>query len=115
MTKRYIDDYLQDILDAIADSQQFISGMTFTEFESDRKTIFAATRAVEIVGEAIKSIPQNIRDKYPEIPWKSFAGMRDKLIHQYFGVNLQVLWDTIQQDLPPLQTTISKILEDLSV
>ena len=114
MTPRQIEDYLQDMLDAISAAQQFIAGMSFEDFEIDQKTVFAVTRAIEIVGEGTKSIPQSLRDTYPQIPWKSIAGMRDKVIHQYFGVNLQVLWDTVQQDLPALQPVIAQMLNDLS-
>lgn len=114
MTPRQIEDYLQDMLDAISAAQQFTAGISFEDFEADQKTIFAVTRAIEIVGEATKSIPQSLRDAYPQIPWKSIAGMRDKVIHQYFGVNLQVLWDTVQQDLPALQPVIAQMLHDLS-
>lgn len=114
MTPRQIVDYLHDILDAISAAQQFTTGMSFEEFEADQKTIFAVTRAIEIVGEATKSIPPELRANYPQIPWKSIAGMRDKVIHQYFGVKLRVLWDTVQQDLPTLQPVIAQMLNDLS-
>ncbi|MEM6838755.1 MAG: DUF86 domain-containing protein [Cyanobacteria bacterium P01_C01_bin.120] len=114
MTPRQIEDYLQDMLDAISAAQQFTAGMSFEAFEADQKTIFAVTRAIEIVGEATKSISPELRENYSQIPWKSIAGMRDKVIHQYFGVNLQVLWDTVQQDLPTLQPIITQMLNGLS-
>lgn len=113
MTSRQIEDYLQDILNTIDIATQFVESMTFEEFEADPKTIFAVTRAIEIVGEASKNIPQTLRDQYSHIPWKSITGMRDKVIHQYFGVNLQVLWETAQQDLPALKPSISEMLNNL--
>ena len=87
--------------------------MSFEQFEADQKTIFAVTRATEIVGEAAKSISQPLRENYPQIPWKTLTGMRDKVIHQYFGVNLRVLWDTAQQDLPLPPLIIAQMLSEL--
>lgn len=113
MTQGDVKDYLQDILDASYAASNFVAGMTFDSFETDQKTIFAVTRAIEIIGEATKSIPENIRLQYLEVPWKNMAGMRDKVIHQYFGVNYQVLWDTVQQDIPWLREKVRAILEDL--
>jgi uncharacterized protein with HEPN domain len=112
MTQRDIRDYLQDILNSIDLAGAFIANMTFNEFQSDAKTTFAVIRALEIIGEATKNIPVPTREQYPEIPWKGFTGMRDKLIHAYFGVNLEVVWDTILQDLPQLRPVINQILQD---
>jgi len=112
VTQRDLRDYLQDMLDTIDIAQQFVADMTFADFQADQKTVFAAIRAIEVIGEAAKNIPLPIREQYPEMPWKSITGMRDKLIHSYFGVNLEVLWDTVQQDLMQLRPVISKMLQD---
>ncbi|MBD2038864.1 DUF86 domain-containing protein [Leptolyngbya sp. FACHB-321] len=112
MTQRNTQDYLQDILNTIEIAEQFVAGITFTEFQTDQKTIFAVTRAIEVIGEAAKYIPLALRNQYAEISWKSITGMRDKLIHAYFGVNLEVLWDTVYQDLQALKPVIEQMLKD---
>ena len=114
MTKRDTRDYLQDILTTIEMAEQFIANMTFDEFQNDPKTIFAVTRAIEVIGEAAKQIPLTLREQYPAIPWKGVTGMRDKLIHAYFGVKSDVLWDTTQQDLKHLEPVIQAMLQSLS-
>jgi uncharacterized protein with HEPN domain len=114
MIKRYSEDYLKDIEEAIRLAIEFTQGMDFDLFCQDTKTIFAVTRAIQIVGEAVKKIPDNIRQQYPRIPWKDVAKMRDKVTHQYFAVKLDVVWDTVQQDFPLLQTLIADILENFS-
>ncbi len=107
--RTYID-YLTDILDAFEKVTQFIANMTFEEFVHDDKTAFAVVRALEIVGEATKRIPQPIREHEPTIPWRAMAGMRDKLSHDYIGVNLAVVWKTATEDLPALEPTIRQLL-----
>jgi uncharacterized protein with HEPN domain len=113
MIKRYSEDYLRDIEEAIKLAIEFTEGMNFDEFCQDKKTIFAVTRAIQIMGEAVKKLPDNIRQQHPQIPWKDIAKMRDKVTHQYFSVKLDVLWDTVKQDLPLLQSLISSVLEHL--
>jgi uncharacterized protein with HEPN domain len=85
MTEREIGDYLQDILETIESCERFIEGMDYDQFTSDEKTIFAVNHALEIIGEAAKHIPEDIRKEYPLVPWKKIAGIRDVIIHAYLG------------------------------
>ncbi len=105
-------DYLDDIRQAIEKAIEFVGGMSLDTFASDDKTTYAVIRALELVGEATKRIPQDVRDKYAEVPWRSMAGIRDKLIHDYMTVNLEVVWKTVTEDLPALLPQIRRIMED---
>jgi len=113
MTQRDIRDSLQDILATIDLAEQFVTGLTFTNFENDPKTVFAVIRAIEVIGEAVKNIPLSLRDQHPEIPWRGFTGMRDKLIHDYFNTDVEIIWKAVQDDVPQLKTMISRVLADL--
>jgi uncharacterized protein with HEPN domain len=106
-------DYLSDIIDAIEKIENFTRDISFEEFIEDDMRVFAVVRALEIIGEAAKNVSPNIKTNYPSIPWKEMARTRDKLIHSYFGVDLNVVWRTVSSNLPPLKDQISEILKDL--
>ena len=113
MKRRDYRDYLQDILDAVNDIESFVGSMSYEDFKKDRKTLNAVVRSIEIIGEASKKVPTTLRAKYKAFPWKEMTGMRDKLIHAYFGVDTEILWKTVKIDIPPLKQLVQKMLEDL--
>ena len=106
--------YLQHILEAISDIEEFIENISKEEFHRDKEKQYAVLRALEIIEEATKNLSKDLRAKYPEIPWKDIAGMRDKLIHEYFGVKLELVWETVKDKLPKLKKQISKILDEIT-
>lgn len=113
MTKREYRDYLRDIWEAVNDAESFVEGMSFEEFVKDKKTLNAVVRSLEIIGEAAKNIPVEVRERYGTLPWKKMTGMRDKVIHAYFGVDTKTLWNTVKHDLPPLRQLVQKILTEI--
>ncbi|MCO6457383.1 MAG: DUF86 domain-containing protein [Pirellulaceae bacterium] len=105
-------DHLDDISQSARKALEFVEGMDYEHFHRDDKTAYAVVRALEILGEATKRIPAEIRDRFPEIPWRSMAGIRDKLIHDYVSVNLEVVWNTVTVDLPALLPQIQRVLDE---
>lgn len=97
--------YLKDILAAMESIETFVDGMDAEEFQSDDKTASAVLRKLEVIGEAVKHLPDDLRRRYVQVPWKEMAGMRDKLIHFYFGVDYRLIWITIKERLSRLDRT----------
>ncbi|MBI2560655.1 MAG: DUF86 domain-containing protein [Planctomycetes bacterium] len=91
--------------------QMFVKGMNYEEFSDDDKTTSAVVKKFEIIGEATKQVPEAIKQKYPEIPWKEMAGMRDRLIHFYFGIDYKLVWESIKKRIPKVKPLINKVLE----
>jgi uncharacterized protein with HEPN domain len=106
--------YVDDVLEAISRIEKYTEGMTMEDFLRDRKSIDAVTWNFQIIGEAVKHIPPELRDKYPHVPWKLMAGMRDKLAHEYFGIRYDVVWDTIKKRLPEVKPLIEEVLKKMS-
>ena len=94
-------------------AEGYLERINFDEFLKDGKTCDAIIRCLEVIGEATKNISKEIRDKYPAIPWRDMAGMRDKIIHGYFTVDFETVWLVIKEEIPKLKPMIVKVLKDL--
>lgn len=103
-------DFVEDILDAMDKAEILLEGVTYEQFESDFRINFAVVRALEIIGEATKRLPMDLREQYPDIPWKGMAGMRDRIIHGYDNVDYQIVWDVVKHDIPRIRPQLQQIL-----
>ena len=105
--------YIKDILQNMQDAEEFIHGMSYQQFLADKRTFNAVARSLEVIGEAAKNVPDEIRAKYPTVPWREMAGMRNKVIHFYFGVNREAVWLAVKDSIPVIRPLIEQILQDL--
>ncbi len=105
---------LQHIRDEVTYILSTSKDLSFVDFTSNETLIRAFSRSLEIIGEASKKIPKSFKDKYSDIPWRQIAGMRDKLIHDYFGIDLEIVWDVVQNRLPELDNQLKEIFKDFN-
>jgi len=108
-------DYLNDIIEYANKAESFLEGVSLEDFMRNEEKGLAVIRALEVIGEAARNIPKPIRKKYPNIPWDEMTGMRDKLIHDYFGVNLEVVWRTVKEDLSSMTNEVIELMRNLKV
>ena len=111
MSRDY-DVYLEDILEAIDRIQEYMQGVTRAAFENDRMRFDAVIRNLEVIGEAVKQVPESVRARYSSVEWRKIAGLRDILIHKYFHINIEIVWDVVQSNIPILKTEIQQMIKE---
>ena len=109
MSKRPIDLLLNDMLDGIDRVEQYTEGMSFDAFSNDQKSIDAVVRNLEIIGEAANRLPDDFKERHSSVEWYKVVGLRNRIIHEYFGIDLQIIWQIVHSDLPSLRQSLSQI------
>jgi uncharacterized protein with HEPN domain len=104
---------LTDILENTEKAERFVGSMPYDKFVATEMASYAVVRCLEIIGEAVKNIPEDIRAKRPEVSWKDLAGLRDKCIHMYFGINHRRIWQVVKEDIPKYRMPIQTLIEEL--
>ena len=112
MCRRHWRQFVQDILESIRKVHTYLGNMTYDEFLADGKTQDAVMRNLEVIGEAARHIPEEIRRRYEDVPWAQIVGLRNRLVHGYFVIDPEVIWQICRQDLPLLRTRMEEILKE---
>jgi uncharacterized protein with HEPN domain len=111
--KRDLRLYIADILENMDNASKFVEGLNPEGLRRDSKTAYAVVRCFEIIGEAAKQVPLDVRERYPSIPWRTMSGMRDKMIHAYFGIDYEALWKAVTENIPRLRPLVQSLFEEL--
>ncbi len=111
MSKREWKLFVEDISESIKLIKEYIKNMDFDNFKEDRKTVDAVVRNLEIIGEASKYIPDNVKNRFQKVDWKGILGLRNRIAHEYFGVSLEIVWNIVKQELPTLEEQMEEILK----
>lgn len=111
--KRSFKHFLEDALEYCEKAQSFVENMTFEEFERDEKTFLAVTRALEIIGEALRNIPDDFKNRYLGIPWREIIGFRNTVAHAYFGINKKIVWNSAKEDTKYLKSVLAEIIDEV--
>ena len=112
MPSRNFEERIRDMVEQIVQLQDFVEGMSFDDFSNDKRTLQAVLYGFAILGEAAASLLPDIQSAYPQVPWSQIRGMRNAVIHEYFQVDLEIIWETVKTDLPRLKTALENILEN---
>ena len=102
--------FLEDIMACIEKLEKFTQGLTFDQFSKNEMAVDAVIRNFEVIGEAVKKIPKELKQKYPDVEWNEASGFRDVLIHDYFGIDLEAVWDTLKKNVPAFKEKLTKVL-----
>lgn len=113
MSKRDVRLFLTDMLESIAKIERYTAGMDFARFVENDLIVDAVVRNLEIIGEAARQIPEEVRGRYPDIPWRRVVGLRNIVVHEYFAVDLEVVWSVVRENLPHLKQALQQMLTDL--
>lgn len=106
--------FLDDIVENIDKIQRFVSGMSFDDFRKDDKTIYAVSRSLEIIGESVSQIPDEVKDKYGDIPWRDIKNFRNQVVHKYWDVDVEIVWDIVKNELDELKSKIKELIRAVS-
>jgi len=101
-----------DILECVASSEEYARGLEFEAFSQDSRTVKAVIRDLTVIGDAAAAIPEGLIDRHPEVPWADMRDMRNVVVHEYFGVDLRIVWDTLRNNLPSLVAPLTRVLQD---